>query len=245
MLPFLIITLSLVPNFIWLKFYLKQDPHPEPKRLIMVAFFLGGLSTVLALAGGTVVLYLADFFSTQPQAEIQNSLWFMFVGVALIEELAKFLIAFLLLRKNQNFDEPIDAMIYLAVIALGFAFVENIVYLASIFSQFKGELSQVVYFVALRFIGANFLHTLSSGLLGYFWALGVVKEKFWTYIFSGLILATLVHGSFNAAIVILGMPFYTLAIICLFAVGIFVLHDAELLRHLKLKDKSKSLVAEK
>lgn len=245
MFPFLIITLSLVPNFIWLKFYLKQDPHPEPKRLIMAAFFLGGLSTVLALAGGTAILHLADFFSTQSQAEIQNSLWFMFVGVALIEELAKFLIAFLLLRRNQNFDEPIDAMIYLAVIALGFAFVENIVYLASIFSQFKGELSQVVYFVALRFIGANFLHTLSSGLLGYFWALGVVKEKFWTYIFFGLILASLVHGSFNAVIVILGMPFYTLAIICLFVVGIFVLRDAELLRHLKLKDKSKSLVTEK
>ena len=126
-----------------------------------IAFFLGVFSTVLALAAGLGLLNLIELVFDVGKPVIQGSLWFLFLGVAFVEELAKFLMAFFLLRRNLVFDEPIDAVIYSAVIALGFAFVENIIYLVSIFNQFSGDLSQVVYFVSLRFIGANFLHTLT------------------------------------------------------------------------------------
>ncbi|KKT85491.1 MAG: hypothetical protein UX26_C0037G0011 [Parcubacteria group bacterium GW2011_GWC1_45_9] len=233
MFAFLIIVFSVIPNFVWLYFYLKQDPHPEPPPFLLLAFFLGVFSTVVALGAGLGLLSLIQSVSGAERALIQNSFWFMFIGVAFVEELAKFLMAFFLLRKSLVFDEPIDAIIYLSVIALGFAFVENIIYLVSIFNQFFGDLSQVVYFVSLRFIGANFLHTLASGLVGYFWAIGIVRRKNPQYLFMGLFLATLIHGLFNLSVMVFGMPIYVFSVVFLFIVGLFLLRDAEILRQLK------------
>lgn len=232
MFAFLIIVFSVIPNFIWLYFYLKQDPHPEPPPFLAIAFFLGVFSTVLALVVGLGLLNLMELTFGVGKPAIQGSLWFLFLGVAFVEELAKFLMAFFLLRRNLVFDEPIDALIYSTVIALGFAFVENIIYLVSIFNQFSGDLSQVVYFVSLRFIGANFLHTLTSGLVGYFWAIGIVRRQKSQKILWGLFLATLVHGLFNLSVVVFGMPFYVLSVVVLFVLGLFLLRNAETLRQL-------------
>jgi RsiW-degrading membrane proteinase PrsW (M82 family) len=230
---FLIIVFSVIPNFIWLYFYLKQDPHPESPPFLLIAFFLGVFSTMLALGAGLGLLNLIESVFDIAKSAIQNSLWFMFLGVAFVEELAKFLMAFFLLRRNLVFDEPIDAIIYSTVIALGFAFVENIIYLVSVFNQFSGDLSQVVYFVSLRFIGANFLHTLTSGLVGYFWAIGIVRRKNPQKLLTGLFLATLIHGLFNLSVVIFGMPFYVLSVAVLFVLGLFLMRNAEILRQLK------------
>ena len=89
---------------------------------------------MVALGAGFGLLKLTGIFSGLSEVMIQSSFWFMFLGVAFVEELAKFLMMFFLLRKNFVFDEPIDALIYSVVIALGFAFVENIVYLVSVFN---------------------------------------------------------------------------------------------------------------
>ena len=233
MFAFLIIVFSVIPNFVWLYFYLKQDPHPEPPPFLLIAFFLGVFSTMVALGAGLGLLSLIESMFDVAKPVIQNSLWFMFLGVAFVEELAKFLMAFFLLRRNLIFDEPIDAIIYSIVIALGFAFVENIIYLVSVFNQFSGDLSQVVYFVSLRFIGANFLHTLTSGLVGYFWAIGIVRRKNPQKLLFGLFLATLIHGLFNLSVVVFGMPFYVLSVVVLFVLGLFLLRDAEILRQLR------------
>ena len=234
MFAFLIIVFSVIPNFVWLYFYLKQDPHPEPPPFLLIAFFLGVFSTMVALGAGLGLLNLIESVFDIAKPVIQSSLWFMFLGVAFVEELAKFLMAFFLLRRNLVFDEPIDAIIYSIVIALGFAFVENIIYLVSVFNQFSGDLSQVVYFVSLRFIGANFLHTLTSGLFGYFWAVGIVRHKNPQKLFWGLFLATLIHGLFNLSVVVFGMPFYVLSVVVLFVLGLFLLRDAETLRQLRI-----------
>jgi RsiW-degrading membrane proteinase PrsW (M82 family) len=231
MAAFLIIVLSILPNFVWLLFYLKQDPHPEPPPLLLVAFFLGIFSTVFALGTGVLFLRGFELLGLEKQV-VQNSFWFMFLGVALVEEVFKFLMAFLFLRRNPAFDEPIDAVIYLAVIALGFAFVENIIYLASIFNEYSGSFSQIIYFLTLRFIGANFLHTLASGLVGYFWAIGIVKHRVRRSVFWGLGLATLIHGLFNLLVIVFGMPLYVGAVSLLFILALFLLRDAEVLRQL-------------
>ena len=234
MFAFFIIVFSVIPNFIWLYFYLKQDPHPEPPPFLILAFFLGIFSTMVALGAGFGLLKLTGIFSGLSEVMIQSSFWFMFLGVAFVEELAKFLTMFFLLRKNFVFDEPIDALIYSVVIALGFAFVENIVYLVSVFNQFPQDLSQMAYFVSLRFIGANFLHTLCSGLVGYFWATGIVRHRNPSRLFLGIFLATAIHGLFNFSLVVLGMPFYVISVVLLFILGLFLLRDAETLRHLKI-----------
>lgn len=231
MFAFLIILLSLLPNFIWLWFYLKQDPHPEPPPFLVLAFFLGIFSTAFSLATGVFLLRFFEFLGAE-RAVVQNSFWFMFLGVALVEESFKFLMVYLFLRKNPVFDEPIDALIYLVVVALGFAFVENVVYLVSVFNQYQGNLTQLVYFLTLRFIGANFLHSLTSGLAGYFWAVGIVKHRAQRAIFEGLGWASLIHTLFNFFVIKLGMPFYAGAVFLLFVLALFLLKNTETLRQL-------------
>ena len=122
-------------------------------------------------------------------------------------------------------------MIYLIVLALGFAVVENIL----IFYQgiSSGEHFLATFQVTtLRFVGANLLHALSSGIIGFFWALKLVTgEK--RYLGIGLILGILLHWAFNIAIINLGGDALFLVSLILFLVGIVILWAFDVLKQIK------------
>ena len=118
---YLILTLGLLPGFAWLIFYLKEDPHPEPKPLIFETFLAGSLITFIVLGAQTLFNSLAE-----PRGIAQYSL-ISFLILAGIEEFFKFIAARLVVDEHQaDFEEPVDAMIYLVVAALGFATIENL-----------------------------------------------------------------------------------------------------------------------
>jgi RsiW-degrading membrane proteinase PrsW (M82 family) len=99
---------------------------------------------------------------------------------------------------NPEFDEPIDAMIYMIISALGFAAGENILVLSPLKSPFFGQIFEISL---LRFLGATFLHALASGTIGFFIGLSLrPRRKEWRLIFVGLILAVLLHGFYNFSI---------------------------------------------
>jgi len=147
-----------------------------------------------------------------------------YLGIACIEELSKFAGAYLLLKKNKYFNEIINAMIYLIVLALGFGLVENI--LAGSQEITEGNLLlSVLHTITLRFIGANLLHLLASGFIGYFWALSLIKDKK-SYFYQGLTIGIVIHSIFNIIIIKFGelMVFYTTAaLIVLLILFIFLL----------------------
>ena len=127
-LGFLIVLCAFLPNIAWLMFYLREDVHPEPKPLLAAAFVLGVVCVgIVYLVQRGAVLLLSRALDA-PFNIIVGSYAFI-ICAAVIEEIIKFISAKLLLRKNPVFEEPIDAMIYLVVIGLGFAFTENILYL--------------------------------------------------------------------------------------------------------------------
>ncbi|MGB9763651.1 MAG: PrsW family glutamic-type intramembrane protease, partial [Minisyncoccia bacterium] len=111
----------------------------------------------------------------------------------------KFLSATLILKKNKYFDEAIDAMIYLIVLALGFALVENILATSEDLITNNGLLV-AFQIAALRFVFADLIHALSSGLIGFFWALSLVKKKK-AYLFWGLISGIILHFVFDLVII--------------------------------------------
>ena len=113
------------------------------------------------------------------------------------------------------------------IAALGFATVENI---ASV-----GRATNGFEIVTLRFLGATFLHTLSSGLIGYYWALGILKKAVASFIAAGWFVATLLHSIFNALILIYG-PTFQVTLFLIF-IAFFVLGDFE-----KLKRETITLV---
>jgi protease PrsW len=190
--PYIFIALGLIPSFAWLFFFLKEDVHPEPKKMIALVFFFGALSTFFAL--GFQFALRAVLSSIQIG---QYDIW-AFLGFGFIEEVLKFSAVYLVVKKSKFFDEPIDAMIYMITAALGFALVENI----AIMSNVKA-LSEAFNVITLRFVGATLLHALSSGIVGYYWARALLKiRNLKLEIFVGLVLATLLHAIFNHLIMV-------------------------------------------
>lgn len=193
----LFIFFGLAPSLVWLGFYLHQDDHPEPRRMILKVFFWGMLSTIPALffeLGARWFIFLFPF-----QKEILFFVY-IFLGIALVEEIVKFLVVRWKVYSNKELDEPVDLMLYMIISALGFSALENIFVLFGMGQQaLVGNIATLAF---ARFLGATFLHALASGIFGYFLALSFFSPKRKKLLaFLGLSLATLLHGFFNFTII--------------------------------------------
>lgn len=189
---------GLLPALLWLWFWLKEDVHPEPRRVLILTF-----------AGGMMMAIVALFLEQIAQFLVKNILGIIFqsAGVfillfiwAAIEEIAKYAAASRIALRLSCFDEPIDALIYLITAALGFAAFENILFLLKVF----GDQGMVVGFITgnLRFLGATLLHVMTSATVGASIAFSFFhKEKRARNVLGGLILATILHTAFNFFII--------------------------------------------
>ncbi len=197
---------GVMPSLIWLNFYLKRDAKPEPKIMILKIFFYGMLATLPAFFLET---FLFKQFGKLNFSAFIISLVNMFLAVALVEEVLKFLVVQLKVLNKPEFDEPVDAMIYMIIAALGFAAGENILVLVSAGNQgLFGSGSRLIEISLLRFLGATFLHALSSGIVGFFLGLSFRdRKKRLKLVLFGLAIAVLLHGFYNFSIIKAGGDF--------------------------------------
>ncbi|MDO8504592.1 MAG: PrsW family glutamic-type intramembrane protease [Candidatus Liptonbacteria bacterium] len=226
---FLAVILGFLPGFAWLYFYMQEDPHPEPKGQIFKTFCFGMVGAVFAL--------LAEkLFNQYVPANHASALVgiISLLGISLIEEIAKFFSAWTAVRKNPAFSEPVDAMIYSLVAALGFATLENIGAITGPFVSPTGvaTISTIFEMISFRFVGATLLHALTGAIIGYHWAWAIRKFGRWRILVSGIAIATLLHAFFNY--LILNFESYVQPIAFLMIVGFFVLSDFEKLRNKKI-----------
>jgi len=216
MVNWLSVIIGIVPALIWFFFFLQEDSRrPEPKGLIVSTFILGGLATFIVLQLQFLFRHFAESLGIKEYSP------FSIFWLAGIEEVMKFLVVLFWISRRQEFDEPVDAMIYMIITALGFATVENIASTSRSLNGFE--------LVTLRFIGANLLHSLSSGLVGFYWGDALLQKKsVGQSIIIGLFLATLLHGVFNGLVLAFGPALYVT--IFLVFVGFFILNDFEKLK---------------
>jgi RsiW-degrading membrane proteinase PrsW (M82 family) len=227
------IIISFLPGLAWLFFYLKEDPHPEPKYLIFITFIAGIISGFIAFFIQLIINNQLEKSRVLPFNN--NSTVFQIISIftlyAFIEEIIKFLVVFQTIHKNKNFDEPIDAMIYMIVGALGFATLENLGVLTNS-KIIQNSLPMLFQTASLRFAGATLLHTLTSGILGYFWALSIREFGSKNHLVLGIILATVLHTIFNFFIIIFGNTLFTFLFLGI--TGMFLLTDFEKLKYKKI-----------
>lgn len=202
------IIFGLAPSVIWLLFYLRKDIHPESNRMILKIFTYGLAATIPAsLAEMGIFFTITKGGGNLSNWNFGSPLMFLlygFLGVALVEEVIKYVIVREKVLKHPEFDEPVDVMLYMIIVALGFAALENIFYLLPADGQ-QPILLETIFTSLFRFIGATFLHSLCSATLGYFLALSFCRAKGKTRIIAlGLGLATVLHGLFNFFIIKLG-----------------------------------------
>lgn len=185
---FFTILAPLIPSLLWLFFFLKEDIHPEPHRLVMRAFNFGALASIPVLV--LQIIFQQAFGGLE-------SIMVIIIGLAFIEELFKFFAARGAIVGNKEFDEPTDAMIYMIVAALGFATVENFfITVQSLHAIGSFPLIEASQTLALRFMGATLLHAIASGTIGYYWAQSRITGHR-VLLAGGVVFATAIHAIFN------------------------------------------------
>lgn len=199
---------GLIPALIWLWFWLREDLHPEPKRLLLKAFAAGAIAIPFALLAEAFFYCASSYvFLFSEEARICGTVtpplrafvgianFFILVAFAASEEIVKYMSAKRFVLTGKDFDEPVDAMIYLITVALGFAAFENFFFLLSAFGN---TLFEGIVVTNLRFLGATLLHAVSSGVAGYAIALSFYRDGERAYHTAfGLLAATIIHVLFN------------------------------------------------
>lgn len=229
---------GVLPSLTWLSYYLREDLHPEPKRMILKIFLWGalitlpvffvqiGLAKLLEIVNGSV--------SINPLA---NNLIYWFLIIAFSEEFFKYLVVKIKVVDSPHLDEPLDAMLYMVVAALGFAAIENVLYLFAPAGQmsFNQLISRTLIIDLIRFIGATFLHTLCSAVIGYSLAISFceVKTKYLS-LAAGILMATVLHGLYNFSIMTLdGYIKFAIPVVVILTLAFLVFSGFEKLKKMK------------
>lgn len=185
--PFIIaFIIGLLPALIWLWFWIKEDVHPEPPKMITLSFIGGMLAVLFVLPLEKLVFKY-----------LQDNVGLSFILWASLEEIFKFASVYFIALKNKVTDEPADDIIYLIISALGFVTFENTLFLLEPINN--GDIIGTIVSGNLRFIGASLLHIMSSATIGIFMGLSFYKnslQKIW-HVVAGVILAIVLHTAFN------------------------------------------------
>ena len=181
-----LLLLALAPGFFILWYVYHKDKYePEPKGLILITFFFGILAAVPA---GLIEL----FFERASGVPMTGNMLGAFIGsffiVAPVEEIAKYLSVRVKAYNSPSFNEVMDGIVYSVAGALGFATIENVMYVF----QFGAATGLFRAFLSVP------LHALCGGIIGYYLGMKKVhKEEKKSFIAAGLIIAILFHGAYD------------------------------------------------
>lgn len=153
---------------------------------------------LLAALGMGMLSVLPIFFverflsSLNPFDGVDGALYTAFVVAGCVEEGFKLLFLYWLIWRNRYFDEYFDGIVYAVFVSLGFALVENVMYV------FSGGLNTGIM-RALLSVPAHFLFAV---VMGYFFALAkFYRNRTWNMLLA-FIAPMLLHGIFDALLMV-------------------------------------------
>jgi RsiW-degrading membrane proteinase PrsW (M82 family) len=188
-----LLALALAPGVaIVLYIYLKDKHEREPLGLLLMSFFYGVLSIFVTLLVSWPLEILT--INKEDAGELFADAFFK---VALVEEFSKFIFIRFILFRNKNFNEPFDGIVYAVMVGMGFATLENIVYVYQ-YGMATG---------IMRMFSAVPAHACFAILMGYY--LGRAKfskEKNLYFTLLALISATVFHGLYDYFLFITFVP---------------------------------------
>lgn len=184
----LLLALTLGPGLsIVLFVYLRDKYDREPFRQLFLAFFFGLLSTALAVILGKGIEQITGF---NGRGTIVDVFYYAYGVVAFSEELAKYIFLFYFVRKP-FFDEPYDGITYAVVISMGFATLENVLY---VYGDGVGSYTTAL----LRMLTAVPGHASFAVVMGYCVGLAQFNpERKTFYTLLGILGAIVFHGTYD------------------------------------------------
>ncbi|HUU75086.1 MAG TPA: PrsW family glutamic-type intramembrane protease [Methanoregulaceae archaeon] len=181
----ILLILAVAPAIFWLWYFYSRDKYePEPLSWIATIYALGIAVTIpVAFIEGLTGLLVSGFLIAVVVAPI-------------VEEYGKFFVVKNTVYGTREFDEPVDGIVYAAAAGLGFASLENVIY---VFSSLETSFLFAVQTGIIRALISVPGHVLFSAMWGY--ALGQAHFMPWSsrkgIITRGLLMAMVFHGLFN------------------------------------------------
>lgn len=160
---YLVILAALAPVAVLLWQILRRDAaNPEPPRMLAKAFLYGMVSTAVTFVLLPITEAIGDIV-VQNINPLSAAFKQAFFSAALPEEGAKLLMLWLLLRNNPYFDEHFDGIVYAVCVGMGFAAVENVLYL---FNNYDSWLSVGIARALFAVPG----HFFDAVIMGYYYS---------------------------------------------------------------------------
>ncbi len=213
-----------LPTFIWLWFWLRNDDTdnvPEPRGLIALSFIAGiaGVLCILPLEYVARALQLSGTTVT--------------IVYAITEEIVKFSLVSFVAFKTRFLDQPLDYVTYLVTGALGFAALENTLYLIDpVQTQ---NVASILVTSNLRFLGATVLHSLMAATMGVMLGFVFYRGPFAKFIMTlfGLLTISTLHVIFNFFIMNTSNNNIAITLGVLWGFGVFVLLLVQRIKYLR------------
>jgi RsiW-degrading membrane proteinase PrsW (M82 family) len=184
---------ALLPSLLLLWYFTSRDVFPEPRGALIKTFFLGCLAVLPVVLVGVPVLLLF----VQPLARVNPlaaAVSAAFLTAAVPEEFFKFVVVAYWCARQPEFDEPMDGIVYGVTASLGFATLENILYVSG------GGLEMALG----RAFTAVPCHAFLGAIMGYYVGQARFRpERRRALLATGLGVAMLLHGLYDAPLLVL------------------------------------------
>lgn len=187
-----LLALALAPvAFLFSYVYLMDKYDREPLKYLIITFVLGTLTAIPVLLIGE---WLRDTTGTSAFTDsLLEKVIYAFFVVAVTEEYMKYLVLRIYNYPHPEFDEPYDGIMYGVAVSLGFASVENIMYVLN-------AEDQAINIGLLRMFTAVPGHAMFGVLMGFFVGkakFSSTKKRAFLMRTLGLFIAILVHGLYD------------------------------------------------
>ena len=199
------LALAVLPVIFLLIYIYQQDKYEKEPFGLLLLSFVGGMLAIPLVLLVAIPLVESVYYS-------ESVFYSAFIEAAFVEELCKFFFLFLFIWWNKNFNEYMDGIVYAVFVGLGFACVENILYV------FGGGIGTGIVRALLSVPG----HFLFAVAMGYFFALAKFEKKGrGGYLLLSLLVPMLFHGLFDYLLMVNDYipAFLSAIILILFIVG--------------------------
>ena len=190
----ILLFLAILPILLILLFVYYKDKHKEPVFLLIKLFVSGFISCGLVLFISGYMEAVTGLFSPTTSKNIFETFIYSFVGIALVEEISKWFMVYFIGYYNKEFDEVYDGLVYAVFVSLGFAFVENILYVI---------MSNSIKTAIVRALCAVPSHACDAIFMGHHLSIAKQysskgdKKKTMKHIILSIVMPTFVHGIYD------------------------------------------------
>ena len=166
--------------------FIRDKYEKEPLRLLFLGVFFGVIiSAPIVHMAGFIAMFIPE------TGQLMDAFLRSFFVASFVENLFKYAVLFFLVWRNNNFNEKFDGIVYATFISLGFAGIENVLY---VFHSELGGMETAI----LRAIFSVPAHALFGVFMGYYFALAKFEPHNRTaLLISAFLVPFFIHGMYD------------------------------------------------